>query len=227
MADPKYVGPIRIRAAGIDGSGQLLLGGPDNPWNSSPVKTVEGTDLYSELDFLESHTVSNPPSTWRVWPSAAYVSTSGCYGWQIEGLGFTELITIQALQVPTLAPGAPCPVSQQQIGHSLSAEFGSGPAVGTGPVYPLMGEMQEGVLKYSESSSQSRNKDGWAYSKVLWMAKPGVKGQVVIRGRQTDGPNAIGFGMSDSPESLLQWDVGSQAGWASLPSMTRIRAPGC
>lgn len=145
---------------------------------------------------------------------------------RIDGLGFTELITIQALQVPTLAPGAPCPVSQQQVAHSLSAEFGSGPAVGTGPVYPLMGDAGRRA-EIQPVVQPAPNKDGWAYSKVLWMAKPGVKGQVVIRGRQIDWPNAIGFAMSDSPESLLQWDVGSQAGWASLSSTTRICAPGC
>jgi hypothetical protein len=95
-ADPKYTGPIRIRGGQIDGNGQLLLGGPDNHWSGAPVKTVEGTDLYPELDFLESHTISNPPSAWRVWPSATYITTPGCYAWQVDGVGFTEIISIQA-----------------------------------------------------------------------------------------------------------------------------------
>jgi len=95
IADPKYTGPIRIRGGRIDGSGQLLLGGPDNHWSGAPVKTVEGTDLYPELDFLESHTISNPPSPWRIWPSATYIATPGCYAWQVDGVGFTDIITIQ------------------------------------------------------------------------------------------------------------------------------------
>lgn len=93
IADPNYKGPIRIRGGRIDGSGQLLLGGPDNHWRGAPVKTVEGTDLYTELDLMESHTTSKPG--WRVWPSATYIATPGCYAWQIDGLGFTEIITIQ------------------------------------------------------------------------------------------------------------------------------------
>jgi hypothetical protein len=96
IADPKYVGPIRIRGGQIDGSGQLLLGGPDNHWRGAPVKTVEGYDLFRELDFLESHTILNPPSLWRVWPSATYIATTGCYAWQVDGLGFSDIITIQA-----------------------------------------------------------------------------------------------------------------------------------
>jgi hypothetical protein len=228
IADPSYTGPIRIRGGRIDGRGQLLLGGSHDLWHGAPVKRVEGTDLYPELDFLDTHVISTPPSPWRGWPSFTYIATPGCYAWQVDGLGFTEFITIQALQLPELLPGIdPCSISPQQVAHNLSAGFGDGPAVGTGPIYALMGEMQEGVLKYSQSYSQAHYKDGWAYLKVLWMAKPEVSGNILIRGRQIDGPNAIGFGMGDDPAYALQWEVASQSGWASLPSETRIRAPGC
>ena len=112
IADPNYTGPIRIRGGRIDGSGQLLLGGPDNQWRGAPVNRVEGTDLYPELDFLESHTSANPPSTWRTWPSATYISTPGCYAWQVDGLGFTEIISVHAgtyigsIGQPQCAPAA-------------------------------------------------------------------------------------------------------------------------
>lgn len=93
IADPNYIGPIRIRGGRLDGTGQVLLSGPDNHWRGAPVKMLEGTDLYPELDFLESHT--NTSSPWRVWPSATYIATPGCYAWQVDGLGFTEIISIQ------------------------------------------------------------------------------------------------------------------------------------
>jgi hypothetical protein len=131
------------------------------------------------------------------------------------------------LHLPTLQGGGSCPLSSQQVAHSLSPEFGFAPALGTGPTYPEMTEMRGGVLLYDQAYSQSHYKDGWAYSKVLWMAKPDVNGNVLIRGRQIDGPNAIGFGMGDVPDPELQWHVLSQGGWGSLPSETRIRAPGC
>ena len=69
--------------------------------------------------------------------------------------------------------------------------------------------------------------DGWAYSKVLWMGKPEVSGSILIRGRQIDGTNAIGFGMGEDPEFALQWNVASQSGWTNLPSEIRVRAPCC
>ena len=227
-ANPTYSGPIRIRGGRIDGNGQLLLEGPDNYWRGAPLKTVEGTDLYPELDFLESHSIfPKVPSGWRMWPSDTYVASPGCYAWQVDGIGFTELITFHSLDLPTLSAGAACPVSPQQVAHNLSAEFGNGPAVGTGPIYALMGEMQGGALPYS----QSHPTDPWQSSKVLWMAKPEVSGTVLVRGRQIDGPidgpNWILFGMGDAPEAVLQWEIAPQSGWASLPSEIRIRAPGC
>jgi hypothetical protein len=226
-ADPSYSGPLRIRGGRIDGAGQLLLDTYDNMWLGTPVKTVDGSNLAPELDLLESHsTFPNVPPGWRMWPSGTYVATPGCYAWQVDGLGFTELITFHSFDLLTLPTGKACPVSAQQIAHGLSAEFGYGPAVGTGPIYALMGEMQAGVLKYSQSQS-----NGWAYSKVLWMAKPEVTGGVLVRGHEIagpiDGPNWIGFGTSDAPEFVLQWEIASHSGWASLPSEIRIRAPGC
>lgn len=227
-ADPSYSGPVRIRGGRIDDSGHLLFEAPDNHWRGAPVKKVEGADLYPELDFLESHSIfPNVPPGWRMWPSDTYVPSPGCYAWQVDGIGFTELITFHSLDLPTLSVGAACPVSPQQVAHNLSAEFGYGPAIGKGPIYPLMGEMQAGALTYSQSHSG----DPWASSKVLWIAAHEVHGRVLIRGRQIDGPidgpNWILFGMGDVPESALQWEIGSQSGWASLPSEIRLRAPGC
>jgi hypothetical protein len=227
-ADPSYSGPIRIRGGRVDGNGQLLLDAPENYWHGAPVKTVEGTHLYPELDLLESHSIfPNVPQGWRMWPSGAYVDSPGCYAWQVDGVGFSELITFHSLDLPTLATGAACPASSQQVANNLSAEFGNGPAVGTGPLYALMGEMQGGALRYS--STQYKN--GWASSKVLWMAKPEVRGRVLIRGKQidsrTDGSNLIGFGMSDAPDVALQWEIASPSGWANLPSEVRIHGSGC
>ena len=225
-ADPRYSGPIRIRGGRIDGSGQVLFASSDNRLGGAPVKTIERTQLVPELDLLESNsTFPNVSKTWRMWPSEMFVSTPGCYAWQIDGIGFTEVITFHSLDLTSLPAGAPCPNSPQQTAHELSAEFGTGPAVGAGPIYALMGEMQAGVLRYSARTN------GWAYSKVLWMAKPAITGNVAIRGRQVDAPintpNWIGFGKAEYPEFVLQWEIGSQGGWASIPSEIRIRSPGC
>jgi hypothetical protein len=221
-AGSSYTGPIRIRGGRLDGTSQVLFDSYDNQWRGAPVKTVEGTGLAPELDLLASHsTFPNEPPGWRMWPSGMYLATPGCYAWQVDGLGFTEIITFHSLDLSTLPAGAACPVSPQQVAHDLSTEFGYGPAVGVGPIYALMGEMQAGVLRYSASTS------GWAYSKVLWMAKPEVDGRVVIRGVQIDGQDWIGFGMGASPEFALQWQVTSGPGWSSLASEVRLLAPGC
>ena len=221
-ADPSYSGPIRIRGGRIDGSGQVLFESFDNHWRGTPAKTVEGVHLAPELDLLASHsTFPNVPAGWRMWPSSMYLATPGCYGWQVDGLGFTDVFMFHSLDLVPLPAGAACPISPQQVAQDLSAGFGYGPAVGAGPIYALMGQMRAGALEYSARTN------GGAQFKVLWMAKPAVTGSVAIRGRQIDGPNWIGFGKAEDPESLLQWEIGSQGGWGSLPSEIRIRAPGC
>jgi len=223
VADASYAGPIRIRGRRLDGSSQVLFDSYDNLWRGAPVKTVEGAGLAPELDFLQSHSsFTNQPPGWRIWPSGMLLATPGCYAWQVDGLGFTEIFSFHSLDLPTLPAGVACAVSPEQVAHDLSTEFGDGPAVGVGPIYALMGEMHAGVLRYSTSSSSS-----WAPSKVLWIAKPEVNGRFVIRGAQIDGQEWIGFGISASPEFALQWEVTAGAGWASLASEIRIMAPGC
>jgi hypothetical protein len=227
-ADPSYSGPLRIRGRRIDGNGQILFQGPDNLFRGAPVKTLQGSGLFTELDYLESHsTFPNVPSGWRMWPSGTYVSMPGCYAWQVDGLGFTEVITFRPFDVLPLKPGASCPVSRQQTASGLSADFGTGPAVGTGPIYALMGEMKVGTLAYHPTPPQG----GVSLSKVLWIARPDLMGTVLIRGHQIDGPvngqNWIQFGMDDAVDLALQWEIGLQTGWASLPSEIRLLAAGC
>jgi hypothetical protein len=95
VADPAYAGPIRIRGGQLDGDGVLLLGGSlHNYWSGQPVKRVAQSDLYPELDLIEAGTPTGEP--WRAWPSDTYVATPGCYVWQVDGLGFTQVITVWA-----------------------------------------------------------------------------------------------------------------------------------
>lgn len=122
VADPAYSGPIRIRGRQLEGTEQILLGGPDNHWPGAPVKTIEGTDLYPELDFLETHT--NPSSPWRQWPSATYVATPGCYAWQVDGIGFSETIVVRASFAALGQPGCqpPSPIDSPASGPGPEVE---------------------------------------------------------------------------------------------------------
>jgi hypothetical protein len=225
-ADGSYAGPIRIRGGRVDGhTGAILFGGYDNNWKGRPLKTVDGDGLYPELDLLVSHSsFPNSPPGWRIWPTGVYVATPGCYALQVDGVGFTELIIFHSFDLRTLPAGSACPVSRQQVAHGLSQQFGSGPVVGSGTVFALIGDMDHGALHYSEN----RRTSNWAEWKVLWLAEPKVRGMLSIRGHQIDaanfGPNWITF----DPDALeLQWQIKQHDGWSSLPSITRVQSPGC
>jgi hypothetical protein len=98
-ADPTYNGPVRIRGGQLDGAGILLFEAPDaNTWAGPPVKLLQTPNgelaLVPELDFERAGTATGAP--WRYWPSFTYVAGPGCYAWQVDGVGFTELITVTA-----------------------------------------------------------------------------------------------------------------------------------
>lgn len=68
---------------------------PDNMWSGNSVKVVDGTPLQPELDLLVSHSIfPNAPQGWRIWPSSIYIDMPGCFAWQVDGVGFTELIVM-------------------------------------------------------------------------------------------------------------------------------------
>jgi hypothetical protein len=126
------------------------------------------------------------------------------------------------LQLPTLAPGSPCPTAH---GHPISPSFGLG--LGDGPAYPV-GLGSTGILQYYPPANfESHN---WGGMKVLWAVDtPHYSGVVLIRGHQLDGPNELRFDNGDVPPTELRITPfpGTPDGWTGQPSYTRVRAPGC
>jgi hypothetical protein len=63
----------------------------------------------------------------------------------------------------------------------------------------------------------------WSGARVTWKAS-GYDGAVLIRGRQLDGPHAVGFGEGHVPFDELQLPPGAPRQW---PTFTRVTARGC
>jgi hypothetical protein len=78
---PAYQGPVLIRGRQLDGADPVVFGeapavmDPQMP----PGPTVNGANGYRE------------------WPGATWLRSPGCYGWQIDGIGFTRVIIFQAV----------------------------------------------------------------------------------------------------------------------------------
>jgi hypothetical protein len=91
------------------------------------------------------------------------------------------------------------------------------------------------VLAYGETPLTRDVTDlSWGVAKLLWAVDPAEVGDVVVRGRQLDGPNTVAF--SDPPVPVLRLPLGgaSQSGnapavgaWRGYPGYIRMRAPGC
>jgi hypothetical protein len=66
----------------------------------------------------------------------------------------------------------------------------------------------------------------WDGVPVTWAPAAGFRGPVLIRGRQLNGPNALGFGEGHKPYDELQ--IYAAAGHAQTwPTFVRVLAPGC
>ena len=74
----------------------------------------------------------------------------------------------------------------------------------------------------------------WYGEKVFWFALPSYRGRFLIRGRQLDGPNPVGFDGGRRPHDELRVEPYDSVGWTGqpyrsrgIPSSVRILATGC
>ena len=129
------------------------------------------------------------------------------------------------LRIPAIAPGTACPAAPAR-GRLVGSGMGSS-AFGPGPAYPTLanraGRAAIGLVWPPDDPARP----GWAGTKVLWWV-PRYDGAVLIRGRQLDGPNRVGFDLGPRwtrtvlPELRL---VGPT--YDLRPAATFVQAPGC
>ena len=125
-----------------------------------------------------------------------------------------------AAQGPPPFAGDPCPRAE---GRRVAPGFGF--ALGDGPAYAV-GLGPDGVTNYGGAHEEG----GWAYVKVLWVARPGHVGPLLVRGERLDEPGELRFGGGADPAAELRLDggpAGGGAGWRQWPSHARLRGPGC
>jgi len=128
--------------------------------------------------------------------------------------------TSQTVPRPPVASAGRCPVSVRQ---TVSRNYA--PALGGGPVYPV-GFDADAILRIAPPRRYASHE--WGGQKVLWVRKPRTPGDIVIRGRRLDRPDAVRFNYGDVPaDHLTLPDPKSVSDWVDYPSTTRVRAPGC
>ncbi len=126
------------------------------------------------------------------------------------------------LHLPSLGAGAGCPVTP-----SRSMIPGLPAMAGAGALYPRPRGGSGGAGYYDPSSAS-----GPQGVQVTWIAASGLTQPVLVRGRQLDGPHALGFGRDEAAElQITPYDAGTpigSAGYVALETdLTVIPAPGC
>jgi hypothetical protein len=125
------------------------------------------------------------------------------------------------LHLPTVAPGAPCPVSPAR---EVSPAYGV--ALGPGPAYPV------GLAEATLSFTSRDLPPPWGGNKVIWVIAPRYRGPLLVRGHQLDGPWWVGFDLGRRPLAELPFPSAKQVGiyrrqWRQTGTTTRVRASGC
>ncbi len=147
------------------------------------------------------------------------------------------------LHLPTISPGAPCPVTQP-VGLPPNRVYSKSSWIdwtGPGPVY--VGNLAFRGKPYP-ARYESTPIRGWYPGKLLWVSTPAYRGPILVRGRQLGGPNGIRFGgLENRPAGIPEFAEGRlvpsknnqeylnpglrPSGWHSWAATVFFRAPGC
>jgi hypothetical protein len=79
---PAYQGPFLVRAKRLDRPGPIRVGA--GPAQTAPLVVPRGQ-------------TPNGTNGWREIPYFTFVKAPGCYGWQVDGLRFSEVIVVHML----------------------------------------------------------------------------------------------------------------------------------
>lgn len=128
-----------------------------------------------------------------------------------------------SVDAPSATPGR-CEVSEtSKITDSL------GTALGTGPVYPILGSSTVSIRDFSPDES------GQYRMKVIWAATAAYSGPATITGGRTDQGAVLEFSPSrlgdatvlDLPTTSSLRPPDLPVGWRVWTAYTRFRVPGC
>ena len=132
----------------------------------------------------------------------------------------------RSLHLPVVKPGARCPVSAP--GRRVNKL--NGPVVGHGPVYLFTLE-QHGVRQYEGTRNKQSlfPRSPWGGSVLKWIGRPAYHGPVLVRGRQLDGPHALGFSYRPGGARISALLLPAEHGhrWHYWGNYARLGAPGC
>jgi hypothetical protein len=230
LVSPRYRGPILIRGRRVDASGFVRFDHGKLP--AAELRIPAGTSQSGNPGVADRGQ--------RYRPSYTRLRAAGCYAFQVDGTNFSRTIVFEArkeeappqdewgqlrrpLHLPTVAPGAACPVSSIDERFDFG-RYGIAKGIGPGPAWPIGLEQPGSVLRFQYPPPPTTVFSGseWSGNKVLWFVSPAAAGAVLVRGSRIDGSEGVRFGLGLVPDDELRL-----RGALDHPSTTRVRAPGC
>jgi hypothetical protein len=94
---PEYTGPVLLRGERLDGPGQLRFGSySGSVGQGTPPGASFQAQAYPELGYPALDDTPSPVT----YPSDIRVQSPGCYGLQVDGTNFSEVITFAVTAAP-------------------------------------------------------------------------------------------------------------------------------
>ncbi len=94
---PSYTGPWSVRAVRLSGRGAIDLSDEPAP-RPGPEPDLSGGSRFSPTGIVvPPGDTLNTGAGYRTDPRTTWITAPGCYAFQVNGLGFSELIVFQAL----------------------------------------------------------------------------------------------------------------------------------
>lgn len=96
LSDPTYHGAALVRGRKLDGTDQVLFAGALASGNQVKTETIGGksTSLYGELVIPAERQAT---TVWRQWQAIQGVAGPGCYGFEVDGSSFQEIVVVRVL----------------------------------------------------------------------------------------------------------------------------------
>lgn len=159
-----------------------------------------------------------------------------------------DRLEARALRLPTLDADDRCPLANATALPGVPAGAGLGPGGPTergvaklrkGPIYVAFPGIPR-ILDFPAVEDGRPASGEWRSAAVLWVSRPSYDGPALVRGRQLDGPEQLGFGPGSRPRAQLRLPAGrwrqqrgplrvwgrtahARKGWRMAASTIRIR----
>lgn len=231
ISDPSYVGPVLLRARRLDDPSSGSNSGASDIQVRLPLGASDSATDVTLGDPVLPQPIDALPGWHQYERSRIYVRSQGCYGIQVDAVGFSEEIVFRARPAEDAIALLSRPMQLSTLGADIcrpSGTTGSLPELG-----PLDGEgaVRLGPGLNGVSFATLPSNDGRRFQRTFWVTDGREQGPILVRGQRLDAPGTVEIEGKTSAELTTVRNTlgtfGAPPMWRVLVASVDLTAPGC